>query len=80
MLHRSNLIAAIASDGFGALTVFAPADHAFAALLAELRINGAQLLADEALATSVQTMPTHASGRHIAACFIQIARPAVPFQ
>lgn len=80
MLHRLNLTAAITSEGSGALTVFAPADNAFAALLAELWITGAQLLAGEALATSVQAVATHASGRHIVACFIQMARWGVPVQ
>lgn len=42
-------------DGDGPLTVFAPTDTAFAALLTELGLTKAQLLADQALLTAVLT-------------------------
>ena len=42
-------------DGDGPLTVFAPTDAAFAALLTELGVTKAQLLADQALLTTVLT-------------------------
>lgn len=42
-------------SGSGPFTVFAPTDAAFAALLAELNITKAQLLADKALLTKVLT-------------------------
>lgn len=42
-------------SGSGPFTVFAPTDDAFAALLTELGITKAQLLADKALLTSVLT-------------------------
>ena len=42
-------------SGTGPFTVFAPTNDAFAALLTELGITKAQLLADKALLTSVLT-------------------------
>ncbi len=42
-------------SGAGPFTVFAPTDSAFAALLAELGVTKAQLLADKALLTAVLT-------------------------
>jgi uncharacterized surface protein with fasciclin (FAS1) repeats len=44
-----------ALSGNGPLTVFAPTNDAFAALLAELGVSKAQLLADTALLTKVLT-------------------------
>lgn len=44
-----------ALNGAGPLTVFAPTDDAFAALLAELGLTKSQLLADKPLLTSVLT-------------------------
>jgi len=42
-------------DGYGPFTVFAPTNNAFTALLSELSLTKAQLLADRALLTSVLT-------------------------
>ena len=55
---------AAALTGAGPLTVFAPTNNAFAALLAELGVTKAQLLADKALLTQVLTY--HVLGSRVA--------------
>jgi uncharacterized surface protein with fasciclin (FAS1) repeats len=54
-LQAANLVGTFADDAGGPFTVFAPTDAAFTALLGDLGVTKAELLADTALLTSVLT-------------------------
>jgi len=67
---------ATALSGAGPYTVFAPTNAAFAALLAELGVTKAQLLADKALLSTV--LQYHVLGARVAKSQIQLGKAISP--
>ena len=67
-----------ALSGNGPLTVFAPTNDAFAALLAELGVTKAQLLADKALLTQVLTY--HVVGARVLKADVPVGTPVATLQ
>jgi uncharacterized surface protein with fasciclin (FAS1) repeats len=67
---------ALPLSGSGPFTVFAPTDAAFTALLSELGISKAQLLADRALLTSV--LQYHVLGSRVAKASVPVGKPITP--
>jgi uncharacterized surface protein with fasciclin (FAS1) repeats len=65
-------------DGPGPLTVFAPTDEAFAALLTELGVTKAQLLADTALLTEV--LRYHVLSSKVEASAVPLGKAITPVQ
>jgi uncharacterized surface protein with fasciclin (FAS1) repeats len=63
-------------SGPGPFTVFAPTDAAFAALLTELGVTKAQLLADKALLRSV--LQYHVLGAKVARAAVPLGKPITP--
>ncbi|MGM9481681.1 fasciclin domain-containing protein [Roseateles sp. NT4] len=64
--------------GPGPFTVFAPTNDAFAALLAELGITKAQLLADKALLT--QVLQYHVLAGQVPKAAVPLGKPITPLQ
>ena len=65
-----------ALSGTGPVTVFAPTDAAFTALLSELGVTKAQLLADKALLTSV--LQYHVLGARVARADVPLGKAVSP--
>jgi len=70
----AGLESALRADG--AITVFAPSDAAFTALLAELGVSKAQLLADKPLLTAV--LQYHVLGSRVAKANVPLGKPITP--
>ena len=64
--------------GAGPLTVFAPTNEAFTALLSELNLTKAQLLADKALLTSV--LQYHVLGSKVVSTAVPLGQPITSLQ
>jgi len=64
--------------GAGPFTVFAPTNEAFTALLSELNLTKAQLLADKALLTSVLTY--HVLGSKVVSTAVPLGQPITSLQ
>lgn len=67
-----------ALSGPGPLTVFAPTDAAFAALLTELGVTKAQLLADKTLLRSV--LQYHVLSANVPSSAVPLGKPVTPLQ
>jgi len=65
-------------SGTGPFTVFAPTNDAFTALLAELGVTKAQLLADKATLTAV--LQYHVIAGHVAKADVPLGKPVKPLQ
>ena len=67
-----------ALSGPGPLTVFAPTDAAFAALLSELGVTKAQLLADKTLLRTV--LQYHVLSANVPSSAVPLGKPVTPLQ
>jgi uncharacterized surface protein with fasciclin (FAS1) repeats len=67
-----------ALSGVGPFTVFAPTNDAFAALLAELGVTKAQLLANKPLLTAV--LKYHVLGTRVARSAVPLGQPITPLE
>ena len=67
-----------ALSGPGPLTVFAPTDAAFAALLTELGVTKAQLLADKTLLRTV--LQYHVLSANVPSSAVPLGKPVTPLQ
>jgi uncharacterized surface protein with fasciclin (FAS1) repeats len=65
-------------SGAGPFTVFAPTNDAFAALLAELGVTKAQLLANKPLLTAVPKY--HVLGTRVARSAVPLGQPITPLE